>query len=289
MAERPFARRMLRCFGSAREKIMKLWELLQAAAAANIGARAGDARLVAAPRVGPRRACARRGVVCHACERASRRPRHGGARRLHVGRGRAHVTRRSRRARQASHPRHNRRHGVGLGARTRAGGAAFRAHARRSRLGRRRRRRLDAGAARRRARERHARPRRRDGRLTRPVAVASRALRSYRPRSRSARTLASTGRISSAPSCSATTSARGSRWRSAASRSATRARRSTHAYAGTFGRPRRRAAQRGSASAAMRWLLDYASQQAAGYAVWGRDSEHVEKAFVFGGMPARAA
>ena len=38
----------------------------------------------------------------------------------------------------------------------------------------------------------------------------------------------------------------------------------------------------------MRWLLDYTSQQTAGYAVWGRDTEHVEKAFVFGGMPARA-
>jgi len=37
----------------------------------------------------------------------------------------------------------------------------------------------------------------------------------------------------------------------------------------------------------MRWLLDYASQQASGYAVWGRDTDHVEKGFVFGGMPAR--
>jgi 2-methylcitrate dehydratase PrpD len=65
-------------------------------------------------------------------------------------------------------------------------------------------------------------------------------------------------------------------------------RRSTHAYAGTFGA----AAAAGSIAQLeereMRWLLDYASQQAAGYAVWGRDTEHVEKAFVFGGMPARA-
>jgi 2-methylcitrate dehydratase PrpD len=37
----------------------------------------------------------------------------------------------------------------------------------------------------------------------------------------------------------------------------------------------------------MRWLLDYASQQAAGYAIWGRDTDHIEKGFVFGGMPAR--
>jgi 2-methylcitrate dehydratase PrpD len=37
----------------------------------------------------------------------------------------------------------------------------------------------------------------------------------------------------------------------------------------------------------MRWLLDYASQQAGGYAIWGRDTDHIEKGFVFGGMPAR--
>ncbi len=65
-------------------------------------------------------------------------------------------------------------------------------------------------------------------------------------------------------------------------------RRSTHAFAGTFGA----AAAAGSIAQLeereMRWLLDYASQQAAGYAVWGRDTEHIEKAFVFGGMPARA-
>jgi 2-methylcitrate dehydratase PrpD len=71
----------------------------------------------------------------------------------------------------------------------------------------------------------------------------------------------------------------------AAFRNATR--RSTHAYAGTFGS----AAAAGCAAALdaprMRWLLDYASQQASGYAVWGRDTDHIEKGFVFGGMPAR--
>jgi len=64
-------------------------------------------------------------------------------------------------------------------------------------------------------------------------------------------------------------------------------RRSTHAIAGTFGA----AAAAGCVAALtpqqMRWLLDYASQQAGGYAVWGRDTDHVEKGFVFGGMPAR--
>jgi len=37
----------------------------------------------------------------------------------------------------------------------------------------------------------------------------------------------------------------------------------------------------------MRWLLDYAAQQSSGVAFWMRDSEHMEKAFVFGGMTAR--
>jgi 2-methylcitrate dehydratase PrpD len=37
----------------------------------------------------------------------------------------------------------------------------------------------------------------------------------------------------------------------------------------------------------MRWLLDYSAQQASGVAAWQRDTEHVEKSLVFGGMPAR--
>jgi 2-methylcitrate dehydratase PrpD len=37
----------------------------------------------------------------------------------------------------------------------------------------------------------------------------------------------------------------------------------------------------------MRWLLDYASQQASGLSAWQRDTEHIEKSFVFAGMPAR--
>src|SRR6202023_3885834 len=38
----------------------------------------------------------------------------------------------------------------------------------------------------------------------------------------------------------------------------------------------------------MRWLLDYAAQQSSGIAAWQRDTEHIEKAFVFGGMSARS-
>ena len=65
-------------------------------------------------------------------------------------------------------------------------------------------------------------------------------------------------------------------------------RRSTHAFAGTFGAAAAAGCAAGLEARQMRWLLDYTSQQTAGYAVWGRDSEHIEKAFVFGGMPARA-
>jgi 2-methylcitrate dehydratase PrpD len=64
-------------------------------------------------------------------------------------------------------------------------------------------------------------------------------------------------------------------------------RRSTHAFAGNFGS----AAAAGCVAALtvgqMRWVLDYASQQASGYAIWARDTDHIEKGFVFGGMPAR--
>ena len=37
----------------------------------------------------------------------------------------------------------------------------------------------------------------------------------------------------------------------------------------------------------MRWVLSYAAQLASGLASWQRDTEHVEKAFDFGGMPAK--
>jgi 2-methylcitrate dehydratase PrpD len=37
----------------------------------------------------------------------------------------------------------------------------------------------------------------------------------------------------------------------------------------------------------MRWLLDYAAQQYSGIYAWQHDTDHIEKAFVFAGMPAR--
>ena len=62
----------------------------------------------------------------------------------------------------------------------------------------------------------------------------------------------------------------------------------THNVVGTFGA----AAAAGCAAnlnpQQMRWLLDYAAQQAgAGFAAWQRDTAHMEKAFVFGSMGAR--
>lgn len=62
---------------------------------------------------------------------------------------------------------------------------------------------------------------------------------------------------------------------------------STHAYAGNFGSAAAAGCMAGLSAEQMRWLLDYAAQQASGYAIWARDTDHIEKAFVFGGMPAR--
>ena len=63
---------------------------------------------------------------------------------------------------------------------------------------------------------------------------------------------------------------------------------STHSIGGVFGS----AAAAGCAAnlnpQQMRWLLDYTAQQSSGIAAWDRDSDHIEKGFAFGGMPARS-
>jgi 2-methylcitrate dehydratase PrpD len=62
----------------------------------------------------------------------------------------------------------------------------------------------------------------------------------------------------------------------------------THNVVGTFGASAAAGCVAGLSAQQMRWLLDYAAQQAgAGYAVWQRDTAHMEKAFVFGSMGAR--
>ena len=63
---------------------------------------------------------------------------------------------------------------------------------------------------------------------------------------------------------------------------------STHAISGVFGAAAAASCAAGLTAQQMRWVLDYTSQQSAGTAVWGRDTDHIEKGFVFGGMPARS-
>ena len=63
--------------------------------------------------------------------------------------------------------------------------------------------------------------------------------------------------------------------------------RSTHGIAGTFGAAASAACAAGLSAQQMRWLLSYAAQSASGLASWQRDTQHFEKAFDFGGMPAR--
>jgi 2-methylcitrate dehydratase PrpD len=62
----------------------------------------------------------------------------------------------------------------------------------------------------------------------------------------------------------------------------------THAIGGHFGA----AAAAGCAASLtppqMRWMLDYTAQQCSGIASWYRDRDHIEKGFVYGGMPARS-
>jgi 2-methylcitrate dehydratase PrpD len=62
---------------------------------------------------------------------------------------------------------------------------------------------------------------------------------------------------------------------------------STHAITGVFGAAAATACAGGLDARQMRWVLDYTAQQSAGFAAWQRDKDHIEKAFVFAGMPAR--
>jgi 2-methylcitrate dehydratase PrpD len=62
----------------------------------------------------------------------------------------------------------------------------------------------------------------------------------------------------------------------------------THVLVGTFGAAASAGCALGFNTQQMRWLLDYAAQQGgAGVASWRRDTDHIEKGFVFGGSSAR--
>jgi 2-methylcitrate dehydratase PrpD len=63
--------------------------------------------------------------------------------------------------------------------------------------------------------------------------------------------------------------------------------RSTHSLANTFGASAAAGCAARLSAQQMRWLLDYAAQQASGTLAWQRDSEHIEKSLVFAGFPAR--
>jgi 2-methylcitrate dehydratase PrpD len=63
--------------------------------------------------------------------------------------------------------------------------------------------------------------------------------------------------------------------------------RSTHAICGTFAAAAAAGCAANLNTRQMRWLLSYTAQQASGTAAWQRDTDHIEKAFDFAGMPAR--
>ena len=62
---------------------------------------------------------------------------------------------------------------------------------------------------------------------------------------------------------------------------------STHSFGPMFGAAAAAGALAGLNAGQMRHLLSYTAQQASGVSCWMRDEEHIEKAFDFGGMPAR--
>jgi 2-methylcitrate dehydratase PrpD len=62
---------------------------------------------------------------------------------------------------------------------------------------------------------------------------------------------------------------------------------STHSIAGTFGAAAAASCAVGLDTRQMRWALDYTAQQSSGFTAWRRDTDHIEKAFVFAGKTAR--
>jgi len=62
---------------------------------------------------------------------------------------------------------------------------------------------------------------------------------------------------------------------------------STHSFGPTFGAAAAAAVLAALKAPQVRHVLSYAAQQASGISCWMRDPEHIEKAFDFGGMPAR--
>ena len=63
---------------------------------------------------------------------------------------------------------------------------------------------------------------------------------------------------------------------------------STHSIAGIWGAAAAAGCAASLSPQQMRWLCDYTAQQTSGIASWSRDTQHIEKGFVFAGMPARS-
>ncbi|MGE5524953.1 MAG: MmgE/PrpD family protein [Rhodospirillaceae bacterium] len=62
---------------------------------------------------------------------------------------------------------------------------------------------------------------------------------------------------------------------------------STHSFGALFGAAAAAGALSGFDARRMQHLMSYTAQQASGVSCWMRDPDHIEKAFDFGGMPAR--
>jgi 2-methylcitrate dehydratase PrpD len=63
---------------------------------------------------------------------------------------------------------------------------------------------------------------------------------------------------------------------------------STHSIAPMFGAAAAAACAARLNAQQMRWMLGYTVQQSSGIGAWNRDTEHIQKAFTFGGMTARS-
>jgi 2-methylcitrate dehydratase PrpD len=63
---------------------------------------------------------------------------------------------------------------------------------------------------------------------------------------------------------------------------------STHSISPLFGAAAAASCAAGLNAQHMRWMLGYAAHQSSGLGAWNRDTEHVQKAFHFGGMTARS-
>jgi 2-methylcitrate dehydratase PrpD len=63
---------------------------------------------------------------------------------------------------------------------------------------------------------------------------------------------------------------------------------STHSIGPLFGAAAAAGCAAGLNAQQMRWMLGYTAQQSSGIGAWNRDTEHIQKAFTFGGMTARS-